>query len=75
MKTITKSQVSVFTNWYRYEHGKEPRGYGAWWFNYNSNDGNIPDELCLPPMLYSEAKKRAIEIASKNGKCSLHVMP
>ena len=60
MKT-TKSQVNVSTSDYRFAHGKEPRGFGGWYFDF----GNLTESS--PKVTYSDAKKWAVNRACELG--------
>lgn len=65
--------IKFATNIYEMEHGKEPRGYGQWGFQalYPKDTGDWikKDTFWTPPMLYSDAKKKAKNyFAEKYGK-------
>ena len=63
---IPKSSVSVNDTRYRGTHG-QPKGYGAWMFKIGGETVTINGK-------YSDAKKKAIEQAAKNGEWSITVL-
>ena len=65
---ITKSQVKVSTSDYRFAHGKEPRGFGGWYFEFN----NALIEQA-PSGSFTEAKKWAINRAIVLGTTTVEV--
>ena len=68
MKQLTKNQVRVSTSNYRFAHGKSPRGFGTWLFEFN----NAFIERA-PSGSFTEAKKWAINRAIVLGTTTVEV--
>tara|TARA_R110000824_G_scaffold3009_5_gene13900 strand:- start:1523 stop:1741 length:219 start_codon:yes stop_codon:yes gene_type:complete len=55
---LTKKQITVSTDEFRWAHGKAPRGIGGWAFDFN-----FKIRESAPRGTYAEAKKWAINRA------------
>ena len=61
-------KITVYTNKYRASHGKDPRGFGRWYFE-------MPDGKQVSfTGYYSLAKPQAIAWAKKAGHTYLYVL-
>ena len=70
---IPKSNVIVLDGYFRIEHKKAPRGFGEWWFDTHPYPKEFSNTITVRG-LYSEAKKKAIEIAAERGCKFLYVL-
>lgn len=66
MTSISKNQVTVSTAHYQRAAGKQPRGKGNWAFS-------IGESIIFFNGSYTEAKKKAIELAAKRGNHTIFV--
>lgn len=64
-------KVTVSTDEFRRSHGKGPRGYGYWWFNFVLAYGNIERGF---HGTYGDAKKQAILVAKMHDTTIVRVM-
>jgi hypothetical protein len=63
--------IEFSTEEYRFSHGRAPRGFGGWAFEY---DGGEP-EFITPSMTYTDAKKIARKIAKERQVTRVNVCP
>jgi len=68
MKELTKNQVRVSTSNFRFAHGKSPRGFGGWFFEF----GNAFVERA-PSGTFAEAKAWAANRAVQLGTPTVEV--
>ena len=68
MKKLTKNQVRVSTSDFRFSHGKSPRGFGGWVFEFNHAFVER-----APTGSFAEAKKWAINRAVQLGTTTVEV--
>ena len=68
MKKLTKNQVRVSTSDFRFAHGKSPRGFGGWVFEFNHAFVERAES-----MKRYEAKKWAINRAVQLGTTTVDV--
>ena len=67
---ISQKSVTV-KNWkYGFSWGKDPRGYGLWWFESQDSEAQFTHRG-----LYSEAKREAIKWAASRGFSVIAVLP
>ena len=62
------NRVSVETTEYRFSHGKEPRGYGFWWFEIGGEQVSYTGK-------YAVAKDSAIRYALTKNASVVKVLP
>lgn len=60
-------KVTVWTSRYEWVYGKKPRGFGTWFFKIGDNEFPIVGN-------YSEAKKKASQIARSNNVSAIYVL-
>ena len=63
--------VYVETNSYVAAHGKNPRGFGGWWFEIG---GGVTVQTKVFTGLYSKAKREAKEWAKERGVTAVRVL-
>lgn len=68
MNNLTKNQVRVSTSDFRFAHGKSPRGFGGWFFEFN-----YAFVERAPSGSFTEAKKWAINRAVQLGTATVEV--
>ena len=61
-------KVRVNTDTYKFSHGKDPKGYGCWWFQVG------PHEVTFAGT-YTEAKQQAVRFAEENEHWEVDVKP
>ena len=66
-QSMLSEAVRVETDKYKWTHGKLPRGTGGWFFKIGKEEKQFHGK-------YSEAVKKAKEIAKKKGLTSIEVM-
>jgi hypothetical protein len=54
--------IQFNTTEFEFAHGKKPRGYGSWAFNFGRGAEFIPGS-----MTFGEARKAAVKIARERG--------
>ena len=54
-----KSNVHFSTDWYQFAHGRKPRGFGAWAFQYVDGDGKHTGQAFWFTGNFGDAKKAA----------------
>jgi len=64
---MVKSRIVVYTDRFKAEHGKCPRGYGDWYFKCKNSSGKVYEFNHLG--MYKEAKDKAVEFACEHGCC------
>jgi len=69
-----QSEVTVYTYEYENSHGCYPSGYKEWTFALSAYRERTEYET-IGPMLYGEAKKRAIRAAARSGLWQVEVCP
>lgn len=74
MKAISKNQVSVNTDEYRFDYGHEPKGRGAWAFS-EKRDPDVLTEVKWYTGTYAAARKQAVAEAAANGIPTIYVQP
>lgn len=76
-KKVALSQITVETNLYWYEYGKNPKGYGSWAFSIGDKSGyrDATKAFFTNAMTYREAVKVAKLEAQKKGATIIYVLP
>ena len=76
MIEIKPSRVQIWTETFRLDRGRSPRGRGSWAFHPDSQVDPCSDEVIwTPSMNYGEAVKYARQIAAERGWDFLVVLP
>ena len=70
MKQLTKSQARVSTSNFRFAHGKSPRGFDGWFFEFGTSTDYLMSGANIeraPSGTFTEAKKWAVNRAVQLG--------
>jgi len=76
MKQLTKNQVRVSTSNFRFAHGKSPRGFGGWYFEFGTSTDYLMSGANIeraPSGSFTEAKVWAVNRAVQLGTTSVEV--
>lgn len=77
MTQLTKNQVRVSTSNFRFAHGKSPRGFGGWFFEFGTNwDCDCFGEAIIeraPGGTFADAKNWAVNRAVQLGTTKVEV--